>query len=206
MTLGERIAAKRRAKKWSQGRLAEAIGSKQTTISEWERGNSSPRRKTVIMLAEVLGMSIVELEFGEQAQEEWVDEPVNTEKHTIPLVGDIGAGGHINPVDDHAKGAGLEQVEAPFNAPKGTVAVRVNGDSLYPFPRHGALIYYSRREKNVIDYLHELVICHLVDGRKSIKILTPGTLPGRFTLTSTNALPMLNEEVESVSPIDWIKP
>ncbi len=206
MTLGQRIAAKRREKKWSQGRLAIEIGSKQTTISEWERGNSHPPRKTMAILAKALDIGIIELEFGEQAQEDWDDPPAAAAVRTIPLVGDIGAGGHIHPIDDHAQGAGLEDVPAPFNAAKGTVAVRVNGDSLYPFPRDGALIYYSKRQKNIIDYLHELVICHLADGRKAIKILTPGTLPGRFTLTSTNAPPMMNEEVESVSPIDWIKP
>jgi len=206
MSLGQRIATARKNKGWNQGKLAKEIDTTQSTLSDWERDNYEPSRSYSKKIADALGITVIELEFGEAEQEEWIDEPANTGKLTIPLVGDIGAGGHINPIDDHAKGAGHEDVEAPPNAPKDTVAVRVNGDSLYPFLRDGALIYYSRRENNVIDYLHDMVICHLSDGRKTIKVLTPGTIPGRFTLTSTNAPPMMNEEVESVSPIDWMKP
>lgn len=209
MSIGTRIAEGRKAKRLSQIELSKLVGSNQSTISDWERSHSTPSRREVAKLAEALDLSLVHLEFGEQGQEEWNHNASPEDKSTkqiINLVGQIGAGGHINPIDDHANGAGLDEVETPPNATAGTVAVVVRGDSLYPFLKDGALIYYSSRHDNVIDYLHEMVICHFTDGRKAVKVLTPGTEPGTFTLTSVNAPPMLNEKVESVSTIDWMKP
>ena len=137
----------------------------------------------------------------------WGEAPPGTiPKKTVPLLGAIAAGGHLHPVDDHAKGGGLEDVDAPPGARPGTVAAIVQGTSFYPFLKEGSLIFWSRRETNFLDHLHDLIVCHLADGRKAIKILTPGTEPGRFTLTSPSAPPIENVELESVSPIDWMQP
>ncbi len=209
MNIGRRIKDARKSAGYSQIDLAQAMQTRQSTVSDWERNINEVPRAKLKQISEILSVSLLELEFGESAQEDWDDNFTNdkkTQPKQIPMVGDLGAGGHINPVDDHHMGGGLEQVPPAPDAAEGTVAVRVSGDSLYPFLKAGALIYYSRRENNITDYLHEMVICHLADGRKALKVLTPGTIPGRFTLTSVNASPMQNEQVESVSPIDWMKP
>ncbi|MEI7931769.1 MAG: helix-turn-helix domain-containing protein, partial [Alphaproteobacteria bacterium] len=56
MDIGDKIAAARNRKGWSQARLAQALGQAQTTVSSWERGRTEPTRSDVARLSEVLGM------------------------------------------------------------------------------------------------------------------------------------------------------
>jgi len=198
MTIGQRIKSARKKKGLSQKALANIIGAGQTAVSSWETDRTMPERQYIDVLARSLDLTLSYLEFGEDGQESYEAE--------IPLVGAIGAGGDINPIDDHAMGAGLDTVTAPAGAPRGTVAAVVRGTSFYPLLKDGSLIFWSQRYKSVDNYLHELVVCHLEDGRKAIKIVTPGEGRGLYTLTSSNAPPIFNVKVESVSPIDWMRP
>jgi transcriptional regulator with XRE-family HTH domain len=53
-TLGERIRAAREAKGWSQVALAARLGLTITTISRWEHGWSTPRRRALRALSRAL--------------------------------------------------------------------------------------------------------------------------------------------------------
>ena len=51
----------------------------------------------------------------------------------IPVLGIVGAGGEVRPIDDHAQGAALEEVECPPGSSAfHVVALRINGDSMHP--------------------------------------------------------------------------
>jgi len=123
-----------------------------------------------------------------------------------PVVGEIGAGGHINPIDDHAKGGGLDYVDTPVGAKPNTVGAIVRGTSFYPLLPDGSLVFWSRLESSINDWLYKMVVCHLEDGRKMVKVLTPGTAQGRYTLTSPSAPPIENVVLANVSPIDLMQP
>jgi len=125
---------------------------------------------------------------------------------SVPIVGYVGAGGTITPIDDHAMDSSIDEVEVPPTTARGTVAVIVKGDSMYPMLHDKMVVYYSKREKNISDYVQRIVIAHFEDGRKAIKTLIMGTEKGTFTLISFNAPPITNARLESVSPLDWIKP
>lgn len=56
--LGERIKALRKEKGWSQGELAEKVGTDGRQISRYENGHITPSADVLVKLAEVFDVSI----------------------------------------------------------------------------------------------------------------------------------------------------
>lgn len=126
-------------------------------------------------------------------------------KRMIPVVGYVGAGAEIFGVDDHAKGAGLDEVELPIDGmSRSTVAVRVRGDSMLPVYRPGDLIFYDRNDNG--DLLHLIgkdCVVRLTDGRTFLKELNHSN--GKFWLHSYNSTPMINVDIEWAAKVAVIK-
>ena len=57
-TLGGKIRVARRAAGLSQETLAEQLGVKQSSISQWERGHTRPSLEHLVPLAMALGTSL----------------------------------------------------------------------------------------------------------------------------------------------------
>lgn len=122
----------------------------------------------------------------------------------VPLKGKIGAGQVVIAIDPED----LEQtVEAPAERRPETVAAIVSGDSMYPAFHDGWIIYWSKQLPP-----EELVnlgpcVVQLANDEIYVKLLTPGTAPNLWTLTSINAAnrPMEDQVVSWAAPIDWIK-
>lgn len=114
------------------------------------------------------------------------------EKQQIPIVGYVGAGSEVFPIDDHAKGNGMNEIEAPDHLSlklniKKTVAVEVRGDSMMPFISNGDLLFYDERLPGVpIEYLNTRCVLWLEDGRCMVKWVRQGTKAGHYTLESIN--------------------
>jgi len=66
MTIGQRIAAARKAKGLTQRQLADAINSSDKAISRWERGESEPDLQSLVLLANYLEVSTDQLLTGSQ--------------------------------------------------------------------------------------------------------------------------------------------
>jgi len=64
-TFGERLRRTRLAWGWSQGRLAEALGSNQRLVSHWERDIAKPSGAALTAIASLLGMSTEALLTGD---------------------------------------------------------------------------------------------------------------------------------------------
>lgn len=122
---------------------------------------------------------------------------------TVPLMGIVTAGGNVMPADDYPNG--LEQVEAPPEMGPDTVAVRVQGDSMYPAFEDGDLIYYDRHEDMPDSLPTKACIAHLSDGRCMLKLVRKGSRKGLHTLLSHNAPPIEDVRLEWVAKIKWIK-
>ncbi len=60
MSLGERISAARRAKKWTQAELAEKLGVSAEAVSKWEMNKYVPTGDKLDMMDEMLGLSLFE--------------------------------------------------------------------------------------------------------------------------------------------------
>ncbi|MBZ0253529.1 MAG: helix-turn-helix domain-containing protein [Candidatus Methylomirabilis sp.] len=56
MTLGEKIAALRKQREWTQEDLAEKVGVSKVQVSRWETGRMRPSRNTLKQIAAVLGV------------------------------------------------------------------------------------------------------------------------------------------------------
>jgi SOS-response transcriptional repressor LexA len=121
----------------------------------------------------------------------------------VPLKGRVSAGGGVLAIDD----GGSDMVAAPAQAKPGTVAVEVDGNSMFPAYESGTLLYYSRLLPP-----HEMInrraVVQLGDGRIFVKIVRPGTTDRTWHLQSINPLfpDMQDEVVEWAAPIDWIRP
>ncbi|MEO1549360.1 MAG: helix-turn-helix transcriptional regulator [Pseudomonadota bacterium] len=63
-TFGDRVAAARGARNYSQAQLARRLGIKVQTLQNWEEDRSEPRANKLQMLAGVLNVSIIWLMSG----------------------------------------------------------------------------------------------------------------------------------------------
>ena len=66
MTLGERISALRRKKKYSQEYVAEHMNVSRQAVSKWEKNLSIPDTKNLIRLADLFGVSVEYLMTGQE--------------------------------------------------------------------------------------------------------------------------------------------
>lgn len=118
----------------------------------------------------------------------------------VPLVGYVGAGAEIFPIDD---GGALDDVDPPPGCGPDAVAVSVRGDSMYPRYMEGDLLIYDQHTTLEAANGHECVVA-LPDGRKYVKIVRKQP-DGFATLESWNAPPMHNLKLEWLAPIQWVK-
>jgi transcriptional regulator with XRE-family HTH domain len=63
MLLGERIKQLRKEAGWSQGELAEKVGTDARQISRYENGRITPSLDVIVRVAEVLNVSVDHLVF-----------------------------------------------------------------------------------------------------------------------------------------------
>ena len=62
MLTGKQILAARKAKGWSQARLADKVGVSTEAVSKWERDSYSPKGINAETLCEVLGLDYLDEE------------------------------------------------------------------------------------------------------------------------------------------------
>lgn len=121
----------------------------------------------------------------------------------VPVVGRVGAGARVYPIDDFPQGSGLYKVSCPRGLdPAQTIAVEVVGDSMYPEVPEGWVLFYSREHESPPQaVLGKLCVVKVAnDGPMLVKRVTRGPTAGRFNLVSANAPVM--EDVE----LDWATP
>lgn len=194
----EQIRQLRRRLGLTQAGFAAELGVEQSTVSRWEGGREVPR------IDNVLAISTLMERHGLAPPAE---AGANHDAVSVPVVGYIGAGQEVFPIDDHALGDGLEQVDSPPSASSNMVCAIVRGDSNYPFLQDGYRVFWdSRSEGNIEHLLGQPVVVRLADERMLIKILRRGPRPGRYNLESYNAPLLEDREVEWAAPVAWIQP
>lgn len=183
MTPAARVRRILQLKGWTQMRLAAEIGVSQSTVHRWI-GGAEPEGGHRDRLNELFTMLFTED----------VDNP------QVPLKGHIGAGQRVEAIEGSP-----EFVIAPPKANDNTVAARVRGNSMFPMFEDGWLVYWSTRLPPE-EMINKLCIVHLENGEILVKKLLRGSEPWRFHLASLNGPMIENAIVDSVSPIDWIRP
>jgi transcriptional regulator with XRE-family HTH domain len=201
--LAARIRVLRKSLGLSQARFAKRVGVDQSNVSRWENG-ALPDDAHIVRLAELAGRHPAAFRYGRIP--EAGSEPPPTAM--VPVVGYVSAGQEIFALDDHALGAGLEEVEAPEGVGEDPmVAVRVRGESMHPL-RAGWLLFYRRDQHGVPEAcLNRLCIVKLAnDGPVLVKELQRGYRAGHFVLSSWNAPPIEDVRLDWAAPVLSIRP
>jgi phage repressor protein C with HTH and peptisase S24 domain len=124
----------------------------------------------------------------------------------VPVVGYVGAGAEVHLVDDHAKGAGLDEVPAPPSVSRDCVAVKIRGDSMEPRFFEGEILFYDK-VYSTPEQLRALIrrecVITLEDGRVFVKRLLAGSRTSTWTLWSYNAEPITDARIKWAAPVDW---
>lgn len=176
--LSKKIKAIRISLGMNQTEFGEVVGASQSTVTRWEQG-SQPAADYLQKIADLSRITVDEL-LGFSVSSATSDD--------IPVVGYVGAGAAVYPMDDYAHGVGLDFVERPPFVEGKAVAVEVRGDSLFPVAENGwRLVYAGDQTLIEEDVLNRLCVVQLEDGRILVKRIQRGTLPQHYHLASTNA-------------------
>lgn len=200
--MAARIRDLRRSLKLSQAKFGELVGVDQSNVSRWENG-ATPDDIHIVKMAELAGAHPAAFRYGALPA---AQRPGANAK--VPVVGYVGAGQEMFSYDDYAQGGGLEEVDAPEAVgDRPVVAVRVRGESMHPL-REGWLLFYRRDQHGVPeDCLNRLCVVKLADdGPILVKEVRRGYRPNRFILTSWNAAPLEDVEVDWAAPVLSIRP
>jgi transcriptional regulator with XRE-family HTH domain len=170
--------------------LAQRAGLGETAIRDiFNPDRTDVRASTLIKLAEFFDVSVDEL----------------AGRGPVPLLGKVGAGGTI--IFEPEDSEDIELVARPPLAEGRLMALEVVGDSMLPKYDPGDVVYVRRDHEGVLpEYLGEYCAVHTADGGTWLKILSPGTEAGKYTLRSLNAADMSNMEVIWASPVLWVMP
>lgn len=196
MIVIERFRKAREDAGLSQSELARRVGVRQQTIASIESG-AIKSTKAIYRFAAEMGV-----------QASFLDPEIPAApdgNRLVPLLGYVGAGAEIFSIDDHEKGASIEEIPAPPGvSSESVVALRVRGDSMLPVYKPGDLIFYDKAERGDLTHLlGKDVIVHLDDGRTFLKELRRSN--GDLYLHSHNAEPIFRPKIAWAAKVRWIE-
>jgi len=199
MSLGDRIQAARKAAGLTQQQLADRFGISRNAVSMWESDKSAPDANKMAPLAEMFGVGVEELWTGRRP----LPRQIPRARTRIAIAGYVGAGATVIPIDDHARGAGIDYVEIPPSV----VGARVRGDSQLPVYRNNDVILYQRDSVPPSQLIGRECMVQLAepDGRLLLKTIRRGPTPRTFTLASHNARDIEGVRIEWAAPVLWVK-
>ena len=192
----EEIERAMKAKGFSKRSLSKAADLSESAVRDLMSRTDNPGIGTLRKIAEALEMPVDQLT-GAGLK--------------VPVLGNIGAGGEIlfavdpdlelNELDD------FPSVPRPPLVSGRLMALRVVGASMLPKYEDGDIIYVRRDHDGVLPkYLGRYCAVRTTEGGTYLKILSPGSQAGRYTLRSLNAPDMENVEVEWASPVLFVMP
>lgn len=181
MSLSERIFKARSDAKMTQEELAKAVGKSRGAVAQWESGEVSPRRTTLMDIARATKRSVLWLEHG------WEDGPPREPVIGLEVVGEVSAGvwkeaqahfeKHYEPVASHPDYPGVGQ---RLYKVKGDSINRVadSGEYLHTVevhnggirPEHGDLVIACRMQHGLAEYTAKQMIWE--DGRWLLRPLS----------------------------------
>lgn len=159
-TIGARIRRRRKELRMSQTGLAEAAGVNQGYISQIERDQVTPRRRTVDALAVALNMPQGVL-IGAGRDH---DAPQPLETHELPLLGSIPAG---PPAESQEQLEMFPVLRHQWSADY--YCLRLSYDSMEPTLKPGDLVLVHYRPGVDAEHVQGRICACLVDGQPTLK-------------------------------------
>lgn len=194
MSLHERLKKARIMAKYpSSAEAARAFGWNLNTYRSNENGSMPFGRTKAIRYATAFRVRLDWLLDGKG--------PMRSARTLVKVVGKVGAGAAVYPIDD----GGIEPVEPPFEVADDAVAFIVDGDSMYPAYRPG--VHLIAKHIPLSEVINTRSVVTLEDGRRMVKDVVAGSKRGFFTLHSINGLPMVDVRIiEAAKVIGTVEP
>jgi repressor LexA len=132
----DHLRAARKAKGFTQEKMAGLISVSRQAYSTYETGTRDPDTQTLFLIANVLGVSVdYLLDKKQQAQ--------NSSTRLIPLLGTVPAGTPIEAIEDIED---YIDIYPRFVKHGELFALRVQGDSMEPDLHHGDIVIIEKQE------------------------------------------------------------
>lgn len=194
--LGERIRRARKMLGLTQQHFADQLGVTQPTVHRWEKGFYDPDEKALQRLAALTQLSPAYFRYGEVT---------DTGVHAAPLLGCVAGGAQIQLYGELQPDRPVDKIEAPAGV-AGTVALRIEGDGLYPVYQNGDVIFYVRDlAMPESEFLARECVVKLADGPMLLRRVMRDSQRGRYTLVSHHAPPMNSVKIDWASPVRWVR-
>ncbi len=180
-----------KVKGFSRRSLSKAADLSETAVRDLLSRTDNPGIGTLRRIAEALEMPVDQLTGAALM---------------VPVLGNIGAGGEVlftvDPDNELNEAENLPLVPRPPLIQGRLMALAVVGSSMLPKYEDGDVVYVRRDHDGILPtYLNRYCAVRTGDGGTWLKILSPGSQAGRYTLRSLNAPDMENVEVEWASPV-----
>lgn len=185
-----------RAKGFSRRSLSTAAGLSESAVRDLLTRTDNPGISTLRRVAEALEMPF---------------DKITGAAATVPVLGNIGAGGEVlfvaDPDAELFDLPAFPSVPRPPLATGRLMALAVVGSSMLPKYEDGDIVYVRRDHDGLLPaYLNRYCAVRTSDGGTFLKILASGSEPERYTLRSLNAPDMENVEVVWASPVLFVMP
>lgn len=205
-TLGERVAAERQKKGWTQGELANEVRrinrnlrTKQSAIQAIECG-ASKKPTIIVELAEAFGVDPEYLRTGKERRQLKPHPPAD-----IPVIGHAGARERIILLDGDDQG--IFDLVHPLRAEDGFRAVIVRGDSMIPIYRNGDALFFRQDHPDMSKTLGRDCVVITDKNRAYVKRVMKGSRQGLYNLLSyaPGEDPIIDVELRNAWPIEWVR-
>lgn len=189
MSIHERLRRARIAAGYgSASDAARAFDMNINSLISNENGNAPYGRDAALRYARAFGVSVDWLLTGKG--------PMRPSRRGVKVVGVVGAGAVIAPIDDGS----FDPVIPPFGTPEGAVAFVVRGDSMWPRYDDGDVII-AMPVTSVDEVVGRRAVVTLTDETRLLKTVQPGAAPGTYDLHSHNAPPMLGAVIVAAARV-----
>lgn len=186
-SLGERLRQLRIGARQSQAALADALNTTTATISRYETAGVTPPDHVIARLAEHFRVTKAFIRDGD------------TSTRRAPIVGRVGAGGLVFPVEEALDLGGIEVPGSWTDA----TAYLIEGDSMLPeFEEGGRLVVRGPMRFDETEVMRRLCEVMTEDGQALFKkVRRSADHPGKYDLLSTNAAPIEGVGIRSARPL-----
>jgi transcriptional regulator with XRE-family HTH domain len=199
VTLGQRFRRVRRQLGETQADFGRRFGVGQSSVAKWERNLHLPEGHKLDLLAEL------EENSNDYELPGKIDDSSSQSLFTlVPVVGEIGAGAAVYPIqeDQSNKVTGYVRAARGFGAVQ---ALQIRGNSMWPAYRDGDWVFIENRPtefplRRETDYLIDLA-----DGRRLLKMVEPGQNEGRYNLVSYNAPIESDVEIVGAHQVRYVR-